>query len=170
MTDPSDPQATPEPASAPIVKARRHLPTVWLIPLVATLIGAWLAFSAFVNTGPTITITFLNADGLEAGHTKIKCKNVEVGVIKALRLSHDQSRVEATAELTREASEFLSANSRFWIVRARVSTSGISGLGTLLSGAYVSMDPGAPGSETRQFTGLETPPTTTSHEHGQLYT
>ena len=159
-----------EPEAEPVIRTRRHLPTVWLIPLVATLIGVWLAFSAFVNKGPTLTITFQNADGLEAGRTKIKCKNVEVGMIKALRLSHDRSRVEATAELTREASELVSVNSRFWIVRARVSTSGVSGLGTLLSGAYVSMDPGEPGAATRQFKGLENPPTLVTHESGQLFT
>lgn len=171
----NEPEQTPEiteqvPESGSILRIRRRLPTVWLIPLVATVIGIWLAFNAFVHRGPTFTITFLNGDGLEAGRTKITCKNVEVGKVKALRLSQDRSKVEVTAELTRDAGELLSVNSRFWIVRARVSTSGISGLGTLLSGAYISMDPGDPGKASRQFEGLETPPIVTSHEDGKLFT
>ena len=82
--------------SATIIRIRRHLPTVWLIPLVAMLIGIWLAFNAYVAKGPTFTITFLNADGLEAGRTKIKCKDVEVGKVKSLKLSHDRSKVCST--------------------------------------------------------------------------
>lgn len=170
MNEPSPAPETLEPEPAPVLRIRRRLPTVWLIPLVATLIGVWLAFNAFVNKGPTFTITFQNAEGLEAGRTKIKCKNVEVGVVKSIKLGHDRANVEVTAELTRDAAELLSGSSRFWIVRARVSTSGISGLGTLLSGAYISMDPGAPGAPPKQFVGLENPPIVTDHEEGQIFT
>jgi len=180
MTEPEQEptHAIPEPATA--VRIRRRLPTVWLIPLVATIIGLWLAFNAFVDKGPTFVIAFRNGDGLEAGRTKIKCKDVEVGKVKSLKLSHDRTMVEVTAELTRDAAELLSADSRFWIVRARISTSGVSGLGTLLSGAYISMDPGEPGTDSRQavprravprrFEGLETPPIVTSLQGGRLFT
>jgi paraquat-inducible protein B len=160
----------PAPEAETALRIRHRLPTVWLIPLVATAIGLWLAFNAFVDKGPTFVIAFQNGDGLEAGRTKIKCKDVEVGKIRSLKLSHDRSKVEATAELTRDAAELLSANSRFWIVRAKVSTSGVSGLGTLLSGAYVSMDPGEPGPASRRFEGLETPPIIASHQEGRLFT
>lgn len=161
---------TQEPEVPSTLRIRRRLPTVWLIPLVATIIGLWLAFNAYVSKGPTFIVTFRNGDGLEAGRTLIKCKDVEVGKVKTLKLSHDRSKVEVTAELTRDASELLSENSRFWIVRARVSTSGVSGLGTLLSGAYLSMDPGEPGKASRRFEGLETPPIVTSRQEGRLFT
>ena len=170
MTETSQEPEQLEPESAPVLRIRRRLPTVWLIPLVATVIGLWLAFNAFVNKGPTFIITFQNAEGLEAGRTRIKCKNVEVGVVKAVRLSRDRAKVDVTAELTRDASELLSANSRFWIVRARVGTSGISGLGTLLSGAYISMDPGEPGAPPKQLEGLENPPIIMGQEEGQVFT
>jgi paraquat-inducible protein B len=168
----SDPSANPEPlelAEEPIVRKRRRLPAVWLIPLVATLIGLWLAFNAYVDRGPTFTITFQNADGLEAGRTKIKCKDVEVGKVKSIRLTKDRTKVEVTAELTRDNAELLSENNRYWIVRARVGTSGVSGLGTLLSGAYIGMDPGEAGKPSRHFTGFENPPIVTSHSNGQMF-
>ena len=165
----NDSTENPVPESESIIRIRRRLPSVWLIPLVATIIGLWLAFNAYVDKGPTFTVTFQNAEGLEAGRTKIKCKDVEVGKVKSLRLSHDRSKVEVTAEFTREASELLSVNSRFWIVRARLGTSGISGLGTLLSGAYISMDPGEAGKTSRHFEGLEYPPIVTNHAGGQLF-
>jgi paraquat-inducible protein B len=170
MNEPEQETKMPDRVAEPVVRRRRRLPTVWLIPLVATVIGVWLAFNAFVTQGPSIVITFPNADGLEAGRTKIKCKEVEIGKVKSIRLSRDQSKVEVTAELTRDASDLLSEHSRFWIVRARVSTSGVSGLGTLLSGAYISMDPGEPGKSSRRFEGLENPPTVISHQDGQLFT
>ena len=159
----------PEPLPAPVIRPRRRLPTVWLIPLVATLIGIWLAFNAYVEKGPTITITFENAEGLEAGRTKIKCKEVEVGKVQSIKLSRDRQRVEVTAEMTRDAAGLLTEHCRFWIVRARVGASGISGLGTLLSGAYISLDPGDEGKSARSFKGLEKPPAFLSQQEGQTF-
>ncbi len=170
MNEPlQEPESTPQPAE-PVVRARRRLPTVWLIPLVATLIGIWLAFNAYVDKGPTFTIAFHSGEGLEAGRTKIKCKDVEVGKVKAIRLSEDRQKVLVTAELTRDAASLLTDSARFWVVRARVSTSGISGLGTLLSGAYISMDPGDPGKSADRFEGLETPPIISSQQDGRMFT
>lgn len=170
MNEPSQDLDPLDSSLEPAVRTRRRLPAVWLIPLVATLIGIWLAFNAYVDKGPTITITFQNADGLEAGRTKIKCKEVEIGKVKSIRLSRDRQRVEVLAEMTRDAAELLTVNSRFWIVRARVSTSGVSGLGTLLSGVYISMDPGDPGKSSRAFSGLESPPLLTGQQEGRVFT
>lgn len=154
------PEPAPEPGDLPPAPALvRHRPSIiWLIPLVAALIGAWLAFKSYTEKSPTITIAFQSAEGLEAGQTRIRHKEVEVGRVTAITLSPDFGRVLVTAELTRGAYALLSENSRFWVVRARVSTYGISGLGTLLSGAYIGMDPGPKGREMRAFKGLETPP------------
>ncbi len=139
LPEPPPGQDLPEPT------LRRRRPSlIWFIPLVAAVIGAWMAFKSYTEKSPTITITFQSAEGLEAGQTRIKHKDVEVGRVTAIRLSPDFSRVVVTAELTREAYALLSENSRFWVVRARISSNGISGLGTLLSGAYIGMDPGAP--------------------------
>jgi paraquat-inducible protein B len=143
----------------PVPVLVRHRPSIiWLVPVVAALIGAWLAFKSYTEKSPTITIAFQSAEGLEAGQTRIRHKDVEVGRVTAITLSPDFSRVLVTAELTRGAYALLSENSRFWVVRARISTYGITGLGTLFSGAYIGLDPGPRGRQARQFKGLEAPP------------
>ena len=159
-------QALPE---LPEPTLRRRRPSlVWLIPLVAAVIGAWIALKAYTDRGPTITIIFQSAEGLEAGQTRIKHKDVEVGRVSAINLSQDFSPVEVTAELKRDAYAQISENTRFWVVRARVSTNGISGLGTLLSGAYIGMDPGPHGKPQRSFKGLESAPTIMPSTPGTL--
>jgi paraquat-inducible protein B len=153
----------PEPA------LRRRRPSlVWLIPLVAAVIGAWIALKAYSENGPTIVITFQSAEGLEAGQTRIKHKDVEVGRVTAINLSPDFGHVEVTAELKRDAYAQVSENTRFWVVRARVSTNGVSGLGTLLSGAYIGMDPGPHGKSMREFKGLEAAPILTPSMPGTM--
>jgi paraquat-inducible protein B len=178
MAEPDrDPAATPgsdlpEPPPGqdlPEPMLRRHRPSIiWFIPLVAAVIGAWMAFKSYTEMSPTITITFQSAEGLEAGQTRIRHKEVEVGRVTAINLSPDFSRVVVTAELTREAYARLSENSRFWVVRARISSYGISGLGTLLSGAYIGLDPGPRGHKQRNFKGLETPPVLASPQTGEI--
>ena len=150
-------------------KRRFSFSIVWLVPLVAVLIGGWLVFKAVSEKGPTITITFNSADGLEAGKTKIKYKEVQLGQVSAITLSEDLSKVIVTAELVKEAEHFLSVNTRFWVVRARVGVSGITGLGTLFSGAYITLDPGSPGNPTHHFKGLEQPPLVTTDLPGRHF-
>ena len=140
------------------VEARNGISIVWLIPLVALLVGAWLAYKAWSETGPTITISFKTAEGLEAGKTKIKYKNVEIGQIRSIELSDDLLHVIVTADLVRNAKYYLKESTRFWVVRARIAAGEVSGLSTLLSGAYIGIDPGKEGDIARHFVGLETPP------------
>jgi len=150
---------------------KRHISIsiVWLVPLVAVLIGGWLVFKALSEKGPEISITFKSAEGLEAGKTKIRYKDVELGQVSAIRLSKDLSEVVVTAELVKEAENFLSVNTRFWVIRARVGVSGVSGLGTLFSGAYITLDPGMPGNTTHYFKGLELPPLVTTDLPGRHF-
>jgi paraquat-inducible protein B len=153
-----------------VVSSRRHqISIVWFVPLVAILIGGWLVYKTLSEKGPTITVSFKSAEGLEAGKTKIKYKDVELGQVTEIRLTPDLSRVLVTAELVKEAEDFLSANTRFWIVRARVAAGQISGLGTLFSGAYIGLDPGNPGLPGTQFVGLETPPVVTTDLPGSHF-
>jgi len=153
-----------------VVSARKHqISIVWIVPLIAVLIGGWLVYKTLSEKGPTISISFKSAEGLEAGKTKIKYKDVELGQVTEIRLTPDLSRVLVTAELVREAKEFLSANTRFWVVRARVAAGQVSGLGTLFSGAYIGLDPGKPGLPGTQFVGLETPPVVTTDLPGRHY-
>ena len=156
-------------AAQAVVKPKKSVSIVWIVPLVALLIGGWLVYKAVTEKGPTITITFQNAEGLEAGKTKIKFKDVEVGQVEDIHLSPDLSQVIVTAQLTRDAKEYLTENTRFWVVRARIAGGGVSGLGTLFSGAYIGMDPGKPGKKTRSFKGLDTQPIVTTDLPGRHF-
>jgi paraquat-inducible protein B len=152
-----------------VVKPKKSVSIVWIVPLVALLIGGWLAYRAITEKGPTVTITFQSAEGLEAGKTKIKFKDVEVGQVEKIHLSPNLSQVVVTAQLTKDAKDYLSENTRFWVVRARVAGGGVSGLGTLFSGAYIGMDPGKSGKTARAFKGLETPPIVTTDLPGRHF-
>ena len=172
MTDHDTDRPTPEDLPKPVIKKKRQFSIVWLIPLVAALIGAWLAYKTISEKGPTITLTFENAEGLEAGKTKIKYKDVEIGQVESITLSKDLSHVVLTANLVKDAEQYLSENTRFWVTRARVTASQITGIGTIFSGAYIGIDPGKPGKPgkpVRAFKGLETPPIVTTDAPGRQY-
>ena len=154
---------------ADIRTQKRRISIVWLVPLVAVVIGGWLVYKAISEKGPTITITFKSAAGLEAGKTKIKYKDVEVGQVDSIVLSEDLSQVIVKAELVKGSDNYLSQNTRFWVVRARVMAGGISGLGTLFSGAYIGIDPGKAGTPATHFQGLETPPVVTTDLPGEHF-
>jgi paraquat-inducible protein B len=162
----SDLQEAPQ---AVVHARKRHISIVWLVPIVAVLIGGWLAYKAFSEKGPTITITFRTAEGLTAGKTKIKYKDVEIGKVEAINLPEDLTHVIVTAEMVKDAGPYLTDKTQFWVVRARVSAGEVSGLGTLLSGAYIGMDPGQGGTPKRHFEGLETPPVVTDDLPGNHF-
>jgi paraquat-inducible protein B len=150
-------------------KKRGSLQLVWIVPIVAALIGAWLAVQAFIERGPTITIKFKTAEGLEAGKTRIKYKEVDIGVVTEVALGEDRKTVVATAELKKQAASFLVEDTRFWVVRPRIAGGQVSGLGTLLSGSYVGIDPGKAPTSRRKFTGLETAPIVTGDRPGRQF-
>lgn len=160
------------PANVPqaVVRPTRRLGLVWLIPLLAALVGLWLAVKAITEAGPTITIAFKSAEGLEAGKTRIKYKDVVIGKVVSIRLSKDLTKVTVTADLTKEMEDFLTENTRFWVVRARVAAGEVSGLSTLFSGAYIGFDPGTSGAPAESFVGLESPPSVTIDTPGSQYT
>ena len=148
---------------------RGVLPFIWLLPLLAIAVGGWLAVRSFVNQGPTITIAFRTAEGLEAGKTKIRYKEVEIGVVKSIVLSADHKGVIATAELTQQADELLASDTRFWVVRARIAGGQISGLTTLLSGSYIGVDPGSANERRDAFVGLDEAPAVTGEALGRQF-
>ncbi len=150
------------------VQKKRGLSIVWIIPLVAALIGGWLTYKTISEKGPTVTITFEDGAGLEAGKTKIKFKSIEIGTVKRVDISPDLSNVIVIAEFSKQAEPHLTENSRLWVVRPRLGLGGISGLETLVSGAYITMDP-RPGPSARTFTGLEKPPGVTREDDGAQF-
>lgn len=142
---------------------------IWLVPGVAVVICAWLFVNNVIERGPTITISFTTGEGIEPGKTRIKYKNVDVGVVTRTGFSEDRSRVIVTAQISREAKGFLVEDTRFWVVRPRIAGASVSGLGTLLSGAYIGMDIGKSDKSQRSFEGLEVPPVLTSGMAGREF-
>ena len=157
------------PSAVAVSKRRRSPQLVWLIPIVAALIGGWLAVKTILEKGPTVTITFKTAEGLEAGKTKIKYKNVDIGDVQAIHLSEDHSSIVVTAEIAKQAENFLVDDTRFWVVRPHIGGGQVSGLGTLFSGAYIGVDIGRSTTKRREFTGLETQPIITGDIPGRQF-
>jgi paraquat-inducible protein B len=159
-------------APDPELKPRkRWLPSlIWLVPLICALIGVALVVKSITEKGPTATVTFTTAEGLEAGKTKVKYKDVEIGSVQAITLSKDLRHVIVNIQLTKEAERFATSGTRFWVVRPRVGANGISGLGTLLSGAYIGVDIGRSTERQTAFVGLDNPPIVTTGQPGHQYT
>ena len=154
----STPPALP-PGRPAVDRPSRWLPSlIWLIPLLAALIGAWQVVHWVTNKGSTVYVYFGTGEGLEAGQTRVKYKDVEIGRVVAVTLAEDGNRVMAKIELAKEAGRFTAEDSRFWVVRPQIGASGVSGLGTLLSGPYIGAAPGASEESANAFTGLEMAP------------
>ncbi len=164
--------ANAAPAQEPSARRRRQwFSWVWVVPLIALAIVVWLGVRALAERGPLITISFSDAEGLQAGDTRIRHKDVDLGTVEAIYLNPEMSRVFVRARMRRSVTSRLTDNARFWIVRPRVGIGGISGLSTLVSGAYIEMYPGAgAGHEQRQFVGLDDPPALTPDTPGRAFT
>ena len=139
-------------------RPQRSLSPIWIVPLVALLIGAWMIYDNLSKLGPSITLIMDNAEGIEAGKTLIKTRNVEVGRVEKVSLSDDLSHAEITARMSPQAESMLSEDTRFWVVKPRIGREGVSGLGTVLSGAYIQLLPGSSGVSKKTFDVLEQPP------------
>jgi len=134
--------------------------TVWLVPVLALVIGMWMIYSHYAGLGSLIEITFVSGDGIQAGSTKVRSKNVEIGEVLDLRLSEDAENVVLSVRIFNHAEALLRDDSQFWVVRPRIGAGGISGLSTLLSGAFIELSPGSSDEVADRFRGLETPPIT----------
>ena len=152
-----------------VVRTRARPSIVWLIPLISALVGLYLAYWAWSEQGPKITIEFQTADGLVAGQTRLKFKDVEVGLVESVELNEDLSRVQVKASVVKELTRYMTDETHFWVVRAEVSAAEISGVDTLLSGAYIGVDPSEKGKRTLEFKGLEKAPVVRSDKPGTLF-
>lgn len=169
MTDEKSDTRSTESAPRAEIRSGRSFSIIWVVPIVALLIGGWLAFKAISDQGPVITITFETAEGLEAGKTKIKSKDVEVGLVTKIAMNDELTGVIVTAEMNKAAVSFMREKTQFWVVRARVAAGEVSGLGTLFSGAYIGCNPSKDGKDVRQFKGLEKPPIITAGISGSHF-
>ena len=155
--------------SRPEVKLKAGPSIIWLIPLVTAIVGGWLAVQTLIDQAPKATITFNTAEGIQAGKTSVKYKNVEIGLVDEIRFAKDFDHVVLSVTFNEGMDQFLKRNTRFWVVRPQFSLRGVSGLGTLLSGSYIEIDPG-PGSPQNHFVGLEETPLITRDDAGTKIT
>lgn len=170
MSEPTPPPRDSAPPALPVIEREPRLSLIWLIPIVAIAVAAWLGWRTLSQEGPLITLSFSTADGIVAGQTKVKHKAVDLGTVRSIGLSPDMSHVIVEVRMRREAAPILTDHARFWVVRPRLTPSSVSGLETLVSGSYIEIDPGLPGGTPRlAFIGSEQPPAVRSGEPGHTY-
>ena len=158
---------TPKPTHVAQVRPSRTLAsTVWLIPLAAAIAGIWLLTQQINSKGPEIKLLMDNADGIAINTTTVRVLNVEVGRVSHIRLRPNQQGVEVTAQLDRDVADMMRKDTQFWVVKPRIDQNGVTGLGTLLSGSYISFAPGSSEEEASEFKVDELPPITAMGQQG----
>jgi paraquat-inducible protein B len=157
------------PESRVIPQKRTRLSLVWIIPIVAAAAGVWVAVTKIMSEGPKITITFQSAEGLEANKTKIQYNGLHVGTVTAIHLANDHHHVIANAQMDPKAKDFLVKDTKFWVVRPRMSGLNVSGLGTLISGNYVGVELGQSQESERNFIALDNPPMVAGDTPGRFF-
>jgi paraquat-inducible protein B len=156
-----------------VVTTGTRLSPVWILPIVALLLGIWAVVYSLTQQGPEIEILFDTASGLVEGKTSVKYLDVEVGQVENIRFTRDREAVVATVKMDLDAEDLLREDTRFWVVTAQLGGGTVSGLDTLLSGAYIQLAPGTGESGARDFVALDTPPVTPPGAPGmhlELYT
>lgn len=154
----------------PAVQTRRFsVSLVWIVPIVAVLVGISLVVHNWLQEGPSIQVTFKTGQGLEANKTAVKYRNVVIGQVSEVELSQDQKSVTATIKLVKQAENFTRQDSLFWVVRPRIGAGGVTGIDTLFSGDFIGADAGQSDTRAKTFTGLETPPPITYGEPGKRF-
>jgi paraquat-inducible protein B len=166
MTNLAEQRTLPQAAT----RRSRRLSIIWIVPLAAIAIGGWLAWDTLSKEGPTIKISFDGGEGLQAGQSQLKYKDIVFGTVKSLALSPDQTHVVVTVATTRQAERLLTEGTIFWVVKPRLFAGNVSGIETLLSGSYIGMLPAATaGKSQREFVGREDPPVLGAHVAGRTF-
>ncbi|MBB5186798.1 paraquat-inducible protein B [Zhongshania antarctica] len=144
---------------------KRSLSAIWLLPLIALAVAAWLLYQNINNTGLRVTVAFDNGSGISVGKTPVMYQGINVGQVTSLQLDDDLEGVTATIELSEQIAPLIRENTAFWLVKPQISLSGVSGLDTLVAGNYISFKPGD-GEPTERFTALIEPPPMASNLPG----
>ena len=149
------------PQAAVVPPKRRRISIVWIIPILAAVVAIGIAIQRVMTEGPTITIVFKAAEGIEAGKTFVKYKDVNIGQVTAVQLAENYSKVEVTAKIDKSAAGLMVEDAKFWVVEPRITLGGVSGLGTLIAGNYIGFEAGKSAKAQRRFIGLDVQPTIT---------
>ncbi|MGQ8363992.1 intermembrane transport protein PqiB [Glaciecola sp. 1036] len=150
----------------PEIKNKKGISWVWLLPIIAALVGGGLLYQSWLNRGIDIIVQFDDAQGIEARRTLVKYRNVDIGRVERIRFADDGKSILTDIKINRDAQRFLKIDSHFWVVRPRIGATGISGVGTLLSGAYIALEPGEEKNLSDSFVGLSRPPVASPSEAG----
>ncbi|MDO5058746.1 MAG: intermembrane transport protein PqiB [Neisseria sp.] len=156
----------PKPVPSKVRKTNSFASLVWLIPLIAVITGSWLLFDNIRNTGPEITLLVDSAEGIEVNNTAVRVLNVEVGRVNKIRLREDLQGVELKVRLRADAADLMRTDTQFWIVKPRIDQSGVSGLNTLVSGAYIAFTPGKAEETRYEFRVADIPPIAAIGQNG----
>ncbi len=140
------------------VKKIRQLSPIWIVPVMAVAIGIWMLYYTQKNQGPVITLVTLNAEGIVAGKTQIKSRSVDIGRVESVQLSEDLSKVLVKARMDPGIEALLNEDTQLWVVKPTVGRGGVSGLNTLLSGAYIELQPGKAAVQKYYYELLDSPP------------
>lgn len=149
---------------------RNLLSPIWLIPLLALLVALWMVWQESRGAGPQIEVLISDAEGLEAGKTPVRVRNVDVGLVTEISLNDDMSAAVLSIEMNENTQRMLAVDSQFWVVKPRIGRQGISGLSTILSGAYLRLQPGDAEQTKTRFQALEEPPVTPQQTPGRRIT
>ncbi len=160
----NEPNLDDLPQATVVRKKRGRISIVWIIPILAAVVAIGIAVQRILSEGPTITIVFKVAEGIEAGKTFIKYKDVNIGQVTAVQLSEDYAKVLVRAKIAKHAAGLMVKDAKFWVVEPRISLSGVSGLSTLLSGNYIGFEAGKSDEDERNFIGLDVPPPITDQK------
>jgi paraquat-inducible protein B len=156
MTDtPTQPAARI--STADVKHKSKGFSAIWVIPIVAAVIGGWMVFQNLLQEKPVIEVTFENADGIQAGKTLVKLHNITIGKVTKVEFTEDLGTIRVTLEFEGIKTDHIKDSTRFWVVKPRIGIGGVSGLDTLLSGAYIEADPGEGGKPATKFVGMEEP-------------
>jgi paraquat-inducible protein B len=167
----SEQETTSPPAIKPEFRAAQRWNIVWVVPILALLLGAWMIYRSLNSQGPVAHVRFDTAEGIGAGTTDVRCRSVKVGVVREVKLAEDLKSVVVLVELNSDSGGLLRKGTNFWVVRPRVSATDVSGLDTLIKGAYLELEPGKQeGEQVNHFNGLETPPATNRDIPGRRIT
>ena len=150
-----------------VVKKKHKISLVWIIPILAFIITAILIWNNTLNVGPSIKIIMSDAEGMEAGKTLVKFRSVVVGTVTEINLSKDLSKTVLTVRMKPDTDKLLNDKSAFWVVKPRIENTSVTGLETILSGAYIQMIRGDCGSFKDEFVCLDTPPVNTETGDGK---
>jgi paraquat-inducible protein B len=157
------------PLATAVPRKSTRISVVWIIPILAAVVAIGIAVQSILSQGPTITIVLKEAQGIEAGKTLIKYKDVNIGQVTKVQLADGHKRVEVRAKIDKSATDLMVEDAKFWVVEPRVTLSGISGIGTLLSGNYIGFEAGKSDKPRRTFTALEVPPVVTGGQPGKEF-